>query len=88
LKRLKNPEAFLRLAERFAGRRDVEFVMLGAPADHGEWVRAVEERINACGNVRYGGRVPPAEVNARLAAAHLLVNTSTTEGRPRRQLAR
>ena len=80
LKRLKNPEAFLRLAEHFAGRRDVEFVMLGAAADHPSWVREIEARIETCPNVRYEGGVPPAEVNARLAEADLLVNTSTTEG--------
>jgi glycosyltransferase involved in cell wall biosynthesis len=80
LKRLKNPEAFLRLAARFVGRSDVEFVMLGAPADNPIWVSAIEERIRSSANVRYEGHVPPSEVNARLATAHLLVNTSTTEG--------
>lgn len=80
LKRLKNPEAFLRLAERFAGRSDIEFVMLGGAADHPAWVAAIEERIKRCRNVRFTGRVSPADVNAELAKAHLLVNTSTTEG--------
>jgi glycosyltransferase involved in cell wall biosynthesis len=80
LKRIKDPDAFLRLAQRFAHRPDVEFVMLGAPADLPAWVQAVEERIAQCTNVRYEGGVPPAEVNARLAEAQLLVNTSETEG--------
>jgi glycosyltransferase involved in cell wall biosynthesis len=80
LKRLKNPQAFLRLAERFADRSDVEFVMLGGAADHPAWVASIEGRIERCGNVRFAGRVSPADVNAELAKAHLLVNTSTTEG--------
>lgn len=80
LKRIKNPEAFLRLAGRFTARQDVEFVILGAPADHPAWVQSVEEQIRACPNVHYAGGVPPAEVNAQLASAHLLVNTSDTEG--------
>jgi glycosyltransferase involved in cell wall biosynthesis len=80
LKRIKNPEAFVRLAARFRDRSDVEFVMLGAGADHPAWVRQTEEQIRLCGNIRYPGQVSPAEVNARLAEAHLLVNTSDTEG--------
>jgi glycosyltransferase involved in cell wall biosynthesis len=80
LKRLKQPDVFLRLAARFAGRSDVEFVMLGGPADDPVWVRSIEREIDAHGNVHYEGRVSPAEVNERLAGAHLLVNTSTTEG--------
>jgi glycosyltransferase involved in cell wall biosynthesis len=80
LKRLKNPEAFLRLAERFADRRDIEFVMLGAAADHPGWVGEIEASVKACRNVRYEGGVPPSRVNAELVEADLLVNTSTTEG--------
>lgn len=80
LKRIKNPEAFVRLARRFAARSDVEFTMLGAPADDPAWVGRVEEAIRATTNLRYAGGVAPAEVNRRLAQAHLLVNTSVTEG--------
>lgn len=80
LKRIKDPQAFLRLAERFATRQDVEFVMLGAAGDDPDWVRAVEEHIARCGNVRYEGGVAPAVVHARLAEGHLLINTSVTEG--------
>jgi glycosyltransferase involved in cell wall biosynthesis len=80
LKRLKQPEVFLRLAERFSARSDVEFRMLGGPADDPVWVRSIEDQIGAHTNVCYEGRVSPAKVNERLAEAHLLVNTSTTEG--------
>jgi glycosyltransferase involved in cell wall biosynthesis len=80
LKRIKNPEAFIRLAARFRDRSDVEFTVLGAPADHPDWVQTVEEQMRRCENLRYAGPVSPEEVNAQLAAAHLLVNTSDTEG--------
>jgi len=80
LKRLKNPEAFLRLAENFSDRRDIEFIMLGAAADDPTWVREIEARIKTYPNVRYEGGVPPVAVNARLADSDLLVNTSDTEG--------
>jgi glycosyltransferase involved in cell wall biosynthesis len=80
LKRIKDPDAFLRLAQHFAGRQDVEFVMLGAAGDDPVWVRAVEQRIAQCANVRHEGGVARAEVNARLAEAQLLINTSETEG--------
>lgn len=80
LKRIKNPEAFIRLARRFVARPDVEFTMLGAAADDPAWVSGVEEQMRATANLRHPGGVAPAEVNRQLAAAHLLVNTSDTEG--------
>lgn len=80
LKRIKNPEAFIRLAARFRGNAAVEFWMLGGAADHPRWVHGIENQIRLCGNVHYAGQVSPGEVNALLAESHLLVNTSVTEG--------
>lgn len=80
LKRIKQPEVFVRLARRFASRPDVEFTILGAPADDPRWVGQVDEQIRATPNLRHPGGVAPEEVNRRLASAHVLVNTSVTEG--------
>lgn len=82
LKPLKQPEAFLRLAEAFASRPDVEFVIAGAnqmaPAD---WP-ALESRMSRLANLRYLGHIRNDEVNALLSRSHVLVNTSQYEGFP------
>lgn len=82
LKPLKNPAAFLRLARAFAGRTDVEFVMIGARIDDMPWTRNLLTAIAAQSNVRYLGELPQQLVNDRLCRAHVLVNTSDYEGFP------
>ena len=82
-KRLKQPEAFLRLA---ASLRDVErarFVMIGAAAAvERAWSDELLRSIAAAPNVDYLGPLSQDAVNAELAGAYVFVNTSLYEGFP------
>jgi glycosyltransferase involved in cell wall biosynthesis len=85
LKQWKRPEVFVRLAGRLAMRKDIRFIMVGAPAAEGgnsAWRKALMRDIEAAPNLRYLGEKTQAEVNTLLAQAHVLVNTSTHEGFP------
>ena len=84
LKPWKRPDAFVRLA---AALRDVDaqFLMVGdcpwGPR-HRAWRDALMQAIGAVPNLRYEGYLPRQEVDALLARATILVNTSTGEGFP------
>jgi glycosyltransferase involved in cell wall biosynthesis len=85
LKQWKQPEVFVRLAGRFAMRKDIRFIMVGAPAaavGNAAWRKSLMRDIEAAPNLRYLGEKTQAEVNTLLAQAHVLVNTSTHEGFP------
>jgi glycosyltransferase involved in cell wall biosynthesis len=82
VKKFKRPSLFVQLAEDFKDRADMRFVMIGAPPTvWGEWSQTLE-RINHLPNLQYLGAQSQEEVNAFLATAHILVNTSTLEGFP------
>jgi glycosyltransferase involved in cell wall biosynthesis len=81
LKRLKRPEAFVRLAQSLRDLAGVKFVMIGAPAIGDDvWRVPLERSIAETPNLEYVGLKSQAEVNAILARAHVFVNTSTVEG--------
>jgi glycosyltransferase involved in cell wall biosynthesis len=79
-KALKNPHAFVRLAQRFADRNDVRFVMAGAAMLPGQWTDDLLRLIEKVPNLRYLGALEQDEVNGLLECSHLLVNTSDYEG--------
>lgn len=84
-KKLKQPDAFLRLAANLADLPDIRFVMVGASsteAGEAEWNLAIQRQIAALPNVDYLGQRPQSEVNQLLANATLFVNTSQYEGFP------
>jgi glycosyltransferase involved in cell wall biosynthesis len=80
LKPSKNPDAFIRLARRFASIRGVEFVMIGAWQEKPAWVADVTALMRSAPNLRYLGEQRQEEVNALLQGAYALVNTSHGEG--------
>lgn len=80
-KAVKNPEYFVELAERFADRTEVQFVMIGRGAEDPRY-RPLFERIARLPNLDYLGELPIERVNREIAASDILVNTSTTEGFP------
>ncbi len=85
LKPWKQPEVFVRLAERFSTRQDIRFVMVGAAAGasgNRRWQNALMESIQRLPHLQYVGHKSHAEVNQLLAGAHLFVNTSIHEGFP------
>lgn len=80
LKPLKNPHAFVRLAASFRGDPGVRFVMIGRAMLDDRWTRDLLRAIEAVPNLDYLGARTQDEVNAALADARVLVNTSDYEG--------
>lgn len=85
LKPWKRPDAFVRLAQKMAGHKDVRFIMVGAPAagaaNH-TWQAALMRSIEATPALQYVGEKTYEEVDELLRKAHIFVNTSTHEGFP------
>ena len=81
LKEVKRPERFLDLADRFRGRDDFIFEMVGRP-----WVNRrmapVMSRIESAPNLVYHGELPLQAVNELMTTATFHVNTSAFEGFP------
>jgi len=80
LKPSKNPDAFIRLALRFADNRDVEFVMIGAWQAKPAWIAELTGLMRSVPNLKYLGEQRQDQVNAVLEGAYALVNTSRGEG--------
>lgn len=81
IKGWKQPEMFIRLAGRFQDNSRVRFVMIGRPAG-GAYQASLERDIASLPNIEYAGERPIEKVNELLAASHVFVNTSTSEGLP------
>jgi glycosyltransferase involved in cell wall biosynthesis len=79
LKPLKRPELFVRLAQKFRGREDVRFIMVGREG-WGGWFDRLRDDMSRLPNFSYLGKLPQEEVNQWLARGHILVNTSRYEG--------
>ena len=85
LKRWKQPEVFVRLAQRLRDLPQVRFVMVGAPASGGgdeAWSDELERSMRDTPNLTYLGQRTQDEVNDLLSQAHVFVNTSQQEGFP------
>jgi glycosyltransferase involved in cell wall biosynthesis len=80
VKPVKNPAAFVRLALRFAGDPDVEFVMVGAWQATRAWIAEMTALMRTAPNVRYLGEQHQEEINALLWDTRAVVNTSYEEG--------
>lgn len=80
LKKIKNPEIFIKLANTIYGLVDAKFIMVGRPANN-IWTKDLLRRIENS-NIIYMGELPISEVNELLAKGHILVNTSIYEGFP------
>jgi hypothetical protein len=79
LKRVKQPEIFIRLARDLAGV-NARFTMIGGLQGDPEWQAGIVKMIEATPQLDYLGVRSQDEVNARFATAHVLVNTSVYEG--------
>lgn len=80
LKPLKNPLAFVDLADAFRNRRDMRFLMIGDPSGDPACACEIERRAAAMPGFRFIGKQSQDQVNELLASSHLLVNTSRYEG--------
>lgn len=82
LKRLKQPEIFIKLAQELQGAENIEFIMVGDVQVNSKTKVLLNEQIKKTKNLRYLGCRSQSEVNNILSESHLLVNTSLWEGFP------
>ena len=81
LKDWKRPGLFVELAESFAGRTDLEFIMAGRPTGQRRF-EPLMQKIPTVRNLQYLGEVPIDKVNELMSQAAIHVNTSSFEGFP------
>lgn len=81
LKDWKRPELFVELAESFAGRSDLQFIMAGRPPG-GKRFEPLMQKIPTVKNLQYLGELPIERVNDLMSEAAVHVNTSSFEGFP------
>lgn len=81
IKRFKQPEMYVNLADMFRNDSKVEFVMIGRSGLH-KFQQTFNEKINKLKQFNYKGELPIEEVNRILAESHILINTSLYEGFP------
>jgi len=74
IKRLKQPEIFLKLAEKLRDLK-VTFLLVGRPSE-GKYQKSLEGKINSLPNTRYLGEIPFEETNQVLSKSSIFVNTS------------
>jgi glycosyltransferase involved in cell wall biosynthesis len=79
-KDFKRPEVFIDLAEKFKSRKELQFIMVGAPTEDKKWQESLMQRIIKLDNLKYLGPLSQNEVNQLLAESHIFVNTSLYEG--------
>ncbi|MCF8095361.1 MAG: glycosyltransferase family 4 protein [Desulfobacteraceae bacterium] len=80
-KKLKQPEKFIRLANKLQGCTNARFIMIGRSAKN-PWMDSIKQMINNAPNLIYMGSRSVDEVNKTLAQSHIFVNTSLYEGFP------
>jgi len=81
LKKGKQPEYFLKLAEHLRHRPGLKLVMIGRRA-HERYQKKLDDFMKKLNNFEYMGELPIDEVNKILCTAHIFVNTSKDEGFP------
>lgn len=81
LKDFKRPALFVDLAESFADRNDIVFIMAGRPPTQRRFA-ALMTRIPGVANLKYLGELSLEAVNEMMNRAAVHVNTSSFEGFP------
>ncbi len=80
IKRLKQPEIFLKLAEKYQ-KQNVQFIIAGRP-DRSSYQKLLIEKASKLPNLSYLGEISFKKTNELLSKSLLFVNTSITEGFP------
>lgn len=81
IKKLKQPEIFIKLCQKLCHTKDVNFLMIGRKGPPA-YQNQLESQIRNCENLVYLGELDMDEVNRILSESHFLVNTSQYEGFP------
>ena len=80
LKPVKRPELFFEIASLLRDQPEVEFLMVGETYSTRSLQVCFDELLQRHPNVKFLGAMPQDEVNTLLERAHLLANTSKSEG--------
>ncbi len=80
IKKVKQPELFIKLAESLSNLDNVRFRMVGMKLDNIKQQRLLEQKINTLDNLEYLGGMDHTSVMKIIACSHILVNTSKWEG--------
>jgi len=80
-KEFKQPEIFLKLAERFKNSNNLKFIMIGRP-NSSRWGKNIISELTKRENIDYMGELSLNKVNDILRISHIFVNTSRYEGFP------
>lgn len=78
IKPLKQPEVFIKLAEK-CKKLNVQFLYAGRP-NRGEYQRMLLDNTKKISNLKYLGEIPFEKTNELLSESSILVNTSLVEG--------
>ena len=81
IKKLKQPEIFVKLARDLIGYENITFTIIGR-RENSEWCDILLKEVGSLDNIKYLGEMDINLVNAEFEKAHLLVNSSTYEGFP------
>jgi len=81
-KSFKRPELFVKLAEKFRYREDVDFIMIGRPYGKRKIQKKIEGSIRMVKNLNYVGEQALEQTNRIIKDSHILINTSRHEGFP------
>jgi len=81
IKKLKQPELFVRLANECEMHEDIKFKLIGRN-ENTPWCDSILSDIAKSKNIEYLGEMTNDQVNKEIEAAHILVNTSVYEGFP------
>lgn len=79
IKKVKQPEVFIRLAQRFLNRNDVSFVMIGRSGND-KYGLGFKDLLAETKNIKWLGELSQHEVNKEISSSYVLVNTSLYEG--------
>jgi len=79
-KPIKRPELYVKLAIHFKNASFVQFIMIGRTGYDNAWQEKLKPGIINNHNLTHMGELSQEEVNKHLDKAHILVNTSTSEG--------
>lgn len=79
IKKVKQPEVFIRLAQKFISKNDVSFVMIGRSGND-KYSLGFKDLLADTKNIKWLGELSQHEVNMEISSSYVLVNTSLYEG--------
>jgi glycosyltransferase involved in cell wall biosynthesis len=80
VKKIKQPEVFIRLAQDLHFETGATFTMVGKMQGTKQWRKRIQQLMRQTDGIEYLGFIPQESVNQLLSRSHILINTSNFEG--------